>query len=207
REVVSDQGFHERLQKLAAAHAALLNPLLLKIHTVNVSQGNYQLFMDAPASVDGAPFLPLPHFLETYPEITEEEIVQLLAKVARSLDEAHKAGFAHGGLKPNDLLVRKDKGEIHLYISDFGLATLWDPRQWLEFRLSSFLKSQEERGSFWQAMVCLPPELKQRAPKNESEVFQADVFAFGAIAYFLLMRTLPEGCFPLPSEHTPPFIH
>jgi formylglycine-generating enzyme required for sulfatase activity len=55
--------------------------------------------------------------------------------------------------------------------------------------------------NFVRAFGFLAPE--QKTIEAASVDLKADTYAFGVLAYYLLSRKLPEGCFELPSRHLP----
>lgn len=139
--------------------------------------------------------------------------------------------LAHRGLKLNNILIGKGARGLHVYLSDFGLShiigegailtrmykVLADVLS-LDLSQSTFTKPGEEKfltgtidsgklsklhASFLQVYHFLAPEQKIYREKPVGP--QADTFAFGILAYFLLMHCFPEGNFPLPNEIYPDF--
>ena len=56
--------------------------------------------------------------------------------------------------------------------------------------------------AFLQHLAFLSPE--QKASAN-ADAKKADIYAFGVLVYFLIMRSYPEGFFPLPSHNAPEY--
>lgn len=139
--------------------------------------------------------------------------------------------LAHRGIKLNNILIGKGERGLHVYLSDFGLShivgegailtrlykVLADVLS-LDLSKSNSMKPGEEtyltgpfdssklsklHASFLQTYHFLAPEQKIYREKPVGP--QADIYAFGVLAYFLLMHTFPEGRFPLPSEVYPDF--
>lgn len=135
-------------------------------------------------------------------------------------------GIAHRGIKLNNVLVGKSRsGNIDLYLSDFGLnrivgtgAVLSRTYQIMGDALSigSTLASSKISQrypsppieaskltplhmSFLQNYAFLAPEQKKLEGFNSVDV-KADVYAFGVLAYYLLMGEFPEGLFEMPSS-------
>jgi len=139
--------------------------------------------------------------------------------------------LAHRGIKLNNILIGKGERGLHVYLSDFGLSRivgeaviltrlykvlsdvlsldLSPPQPTVQQNkegtyLAHFLESSKLsklHASFLQTYHFLAPEQKiyREHPVNVC----ADVYAFGVLAYFLIMHTFPEGRFPLPSEVYP----
>lgn len=139
--------------------------------------------------------------------------------------------LAHRGLKLNNILIGKGERGLHVYLSDFGLShivgegailtrmykNLADVLS-LDLNQSTFTKPGEEKymtgtfdsgklsklhASFLQTYHFLAPEQKIYREKPVGP--KADMYAFGILAYFLLMHSFPEGNFYLPCEVYPDF--
>lgn len=139
--------------------------------------------------------------------------------------------LVHRGLKLNNILVGKGERGLHVYLSDFGLShivgegailtrmykNLADVLS-LDLSQSTFTKPGEEKymtgafdsgklsklhASFLQTYHFLAPEQKIFREKPVGP--KADMYAFGVLAYFLLMHSFPEGYFYFPNEIYPDF--
>lgn len=138
---------------------------------------------------------------------------------------SNSQGLVHRGLKLNNILIGKGRGSIDLHLSDFGLSRIIGPGAVLTrtyknvaeaLSISSAitsLKAHQElypnpsietqkltplHLSFLQNYAFLAPEQKRIDSHCPVDV-KADVYAFGVLAYYLLMRELPEGIFDMPS--------
>lgn len=136
--------------------------------------------------------------------------------------------LVHRNLKLNNILVGHGKEEIEIYLSDFGLSriigagavltrTFKNIAEALNIaHLTNPLKTGMDRypnppieqhklvplhTSFLQNYAFLAPEQKRLDSTYEVDA-KADIYAFGVLAYFLLMNELPEGIFDLPSERS-----
>jgi formylglycine-generating enzyme required for sulfatase activity len=134
--------------------------------------------------------------------------------------------LVHRGLKLNNILIGKGRGSIELHLSDFGLSRIIGPGAVLTrtyknvaeaLSISSALTSQKAHQehypnppietqkltqlhlSFLQNYGFLAPEQK-RLDSHYPVDAKADVYAFGVLTYYLLMRELPEGIFDMPSS-------
>lgn len=134
--------------------------------------------------------------------------------------------FVHCCLKLNNILVGKGNNGIEIYLSDFGLSRIIGPGAVLTrtyknvaeaLGIGLHLVSQKAgqdrypnppieqqkllplHTSFLQNYAFLAPEQK-RLDSIHSVDAKADVYAFGVLAYFLLMQELPEGLFEMPSN-------
>lgn len=140
--------------------------------------------------------------------------------------KANGKGLVHRNLKLNNILVAKGKGDIDVVISDFGLSKVIGTSAVLTrtykmvaeaLGMSSSLYGNTKSGierypspsiepqklsplhtSFLQNMAFLAPE-QRRIDHHYPVDIKADVFAFGVLAYYLLMGEFPEGFFEMPS--------
>jgi serine/threonine-protein kinase len=97
-------------------------------------------------------------------------VVELLAKVARTVHFAHEHGILHRDIKPGNILLDQ-KGEPHL--TDFGLARLVETE-------STVTRTREVMGT----PSYMAPE---QAMGNNADISSAtDVYGLGAVLYQLL---------------------
>ncbi|MBA3958605.1 MAG: SUMF1/EgtB/PvdO family nonheme iron enzyme [Parachlamydiaceae bacterium] len=135
-------------------------------------------------------------------------------------------GIAHRGIKLNNILVGNSKsGDAELYLSDFGLSRIIGAGAVLSrtyqvvgdalgvgTALAASKMSQRYPNppldhtklsplhlSFLQNYAFLAPEQK-RLDTTVGVDHKADIYAFGILAYYMLMGELPEGVFEMPSE-------
>jgi formylglycine-generating enzyme required for sulfatase activity len=140
-------------------------------------------------------------------------------------------GIVHRGLKLNNILVGKAKqgAGVDLYLSDFGLTRIVGQGLVLTrtykavaetLNVSSLLnpsKAGQEtvplgsvetqklsplHASFLQSYLFLAPEQKRLDHPYPVDT-KADIYAFGILAYYLLLGEFPEGIFEYPSERLP----
>lgn len=139
--------------------------------------------------------------------------------------------LTHRGLKLNNVLIGTGERGLHVYLSDFGLSHIVGEGAILtrlykmlanvlslDLSQSTFTKLGEEKfftgtidsgkfsklhASFLQTYHFLAPE--QKIYREKSVGPRADGYAFGVLAYFLLMHCFPEGRFPLPCEVYPDY--
>jgi len=131
----------------------------------------------------------------------------------------------HRGLKLNNILVSKSGGGADLYITDFGLSRIIGPGAVLSRTyktvaevlgvgntLTASLGSDEHypsppiddeklkplHASFLQTFAFLAPEQK-RLDYPKPVTIKTDSYAFGILAYFMIVGEFPEGCFEMPS--------
>ena len=101
-----------------------------------------------------------------------------MAKVAAAADYAAPAGIVHRDIKPKNILV-DEAGEPRLI--DFGMARL--RHAWSDDRRES------DGGTF---AFMAPEQARIESPDDRQKVGpRSDVFALGAVLYFLLTGRAP----------------
>ncbi len=218
-ELGTDRAFIQRFEEDIAAIAALDHPNLVKIHNLSYANGTYFIVSDCIVDEFGETTNLAQYVMAHGKRFEEKELLRILRQVAEALDYAHlkKTGqrdLVHRGLKFNNILIGYDKGLAQIYLSDFGLSRVIGAGTVLSraYKLtadslgiglsgSKYLVGDAQKitalhASFLQTVAFLAPEQKRPDPVD----LKADVYAFGVLAYFLLVGEFPEGLFPMPSE-------
>ena len=208
-DIGSDRSFVQRLEKEVAALAMLEHPHIVKIHNVSYADGTYFLVNDCIVDDYGETTTLAQYLSSQESPLKEAEILKISHQIASALDAAHP--LVHQGLKLSNVLIGKADEGIHVYLSDFGLTKVMGPGFVLNrtyAAISKLLGKNKDlerfHNTFLQNVAFLAPEQKKR---NETGVQEGkeDVYAFGVLLYFLIMRRVPQGVFELPSEHFPHF--
>lgn len=142
-------------------------------------------------------------------------------------------GIVHRNLKLNNILIAKGKGGIDVILSDFGLMRIIGPAAVLTrtykmvaeaLGIAAAIYNSPKAGqdrypnpaieiqkltplhaSFLQNFAFLAPE-QRRVDHQYAIDAKADVYAFGVLAYYLLMGEFPEGYFEMPSSRHKDFL-
>lgn len=198
-EICSNPIFMRHFEAEVAEIAALDHPHIAKIHNVSSSEGRYFIVTEPVVDTLGET-MNLERYLELKGKaLAEEDWFDLLNQVASALDYAHEAGVVHGSLKLTNLLVAPAEKGVKLLLTDFGLTRLIGEKICLS-RLCEHLVKNFPSRSFHQAYAFLAPE--QKMPEAELSP-RVDAYSFGILAYYILFRKIPEGCFDLPSRSLP----
>lgn len=229
-ELSSDRGFIQRFEEEVSILASLDHPNIVKIYNISFAQGHYFLVTDCIVDDLGETTNLAKYIMGLRRSLEEDELFQILQQIASALDYAHtkKVGskdFIHRCLKPNNILVGKKKQGIDIYLSDFGLSrmigsgavltkTYKNVAEALGIAQQLMQKTGQDRypnppieqqkllplhTSFLQNYAFLAPEQKRLDMPHPVDA-KVDVYAFGVLAYFLLMHELPEGIFEMPSS-------
>jgi len=57
-------------------------------------------------------------------ELTPSDLLEILAQVCEGLAQAHKHGIIHRDIKPTNVMVQREDGELRAKVMDFGVAKL-----------------------------------------------------------------------------------
>lgn len=220
-ELSTDRSFIQRFEEEIGQLVALDHPHIVKIHNISFSQGNYFLVTDCIVD-ELSETTNLSQWLLGRSKLSEDEIYRLLSQLADALDYAHSKGkgIAHRGIKLNNILIGKGKNQPDLFLSDYGISRIVGTGailtrtykmvaealgigQVLSQKYPTPIVDPQKltplHASFLQNYYFLAPE--QKALEQQFSVdIKCDVYAFGVVAYYILMGTFPEGYFPLPSE-------
>lgn len=114
-----------------------------------------------------------------------------LHHMAKALNEAHRAGICHRDLKPSNIMTSGDPGVTALKLTDFGIAKLAESE--IEAEMNLF----DEDASTLTSSNTLLGAVPYMAPECWVDWKAAgqpmDVWAFGCIAYQLLVGNPPFG--------------
>ena len=206
-DLSSDSDFIERFEKDVSVLATLDHPSIVKVHNISYAEGRYFLVMDAIVDENNQPQT-LTSFLQKQGKILSEmQLETILRQIASALDYAHRTRFedgylAHRGLKPSNILIDDSDKNIRVYLSDFSLSNIIGEGKVLLKRYESYLKNlsfdQTTEDNFLHDFLFLAPE--QRNLQSLKIDQKADVYAFGVLTYFIIMRKYPEGYFEMPSK-------
>lgn len=185
----ADEASVRRFRAEAAAAARLQHPNIVAIHEVGEEAGQHFFSMDC---VEGRN---LADDARERPR-TARQVARLLQTIAEAIHYAHGQGIVHRDLKPTNILIDA-AGEPR--ITDFGLAKQLNTGHWTlntpEGRgdpssVSSVQSSDLTlTGQVLGSPSYVPPE--QASGKRGQAGPRSDIYALGAILYFLLTGRPP----------------
>lgn len=209
KDVCQDPRFLETLQEEMGKIIGLEHMNLVKIHNISVQDDCFFVICDL-IQTKSQETLNLSQYLSRISSrLSEETILSILRQVAYALDTIHKQvvnkkELFHGNLKLNNIVIGSIEDNIpHVYLTDTGLAKMFGSENILQKTWQAFASSDEQQEkhirSFMQNFAFFAPEQKNPAHKDLVGP-KSDAYAFGILAYFLLMGYFPEGRFMMPSE-------
>lgn len=166
-----------RFEREVQVTASLTHPNTISIYDYGRTQGG--LFYYVMELVDG---VSLQVLVARDGPLPAGRAVRLLAQAAGALVEAHEAGLIHRDVKPENILVCRRRGiPDFVKVVDFGLVK----------ELRQGAPNLSDVSLLAGTPLYLAPESIERPERIDARV---DVYALGAVAYFLLTGRPPfEG--------------
>ena len=169
REIADSPGIVERFRREVKLARRVTHPNVARTFDLGEHEGERFLTMEY---VEGES---LATRLARERQIPLAELVPIVAAICAGLEAAHAAGVVHRDLKPDNVLLGKDR----VVITDFGVAHAQDP--------GAAQRTQAPLGT----PAYMAPEQVEASPSIDA---RADIYALGAMAFELLTGHLPfEG--------------
>jgi tRNA A-37 threonylcarbamoyl transferase component Bud32/streptogramin lyase len=171
-ELAVDERFRERFIRESELAASLDQPNVLPVYDAGEQDGH--LFI-AMRYVDGAD---LRELIDESP-VSVDDMLTVLADVARALDAAHSKGLVHRDVKPGNILIARSSGSRaieHVYLTDFGLT-----------KRSTSRSGLTGTGVFVGTLEYAAPEQFEGKPLGP----QTDVYSLGCVLFECLTGEPP----------------
>jgi predicted Ser/Thr protein kinase len=161
---LNDPSSVKRFEREAKLAARLRHPNICAIYEVGQAQGRHFIAMEF---VDGVPL--------GKANLSIRPAADVIAKISRALEEAHKEGVVHRDLKPDNLMITASGRP---YVMDFGLAKTVEAE-------SSLSVSGDIMGT--------PAYMSPEQARGDVDTIdgRTDVYSLGATLYTLLTGEKP----------------
>lgn len=169
-ELAESPSFRERFERESRVAASLDHPHVLPIHEAGEAGG--QLFI-AMRYVEGTD---LRRLVDSEGPLAPARAAGLVSQVAGALDAAHERGLVHRDIKPANILVAREGGQEHAYLTDFGLT-----------KNAASGAGLTRTGQWVGTLDYIAPEQVQGRKVDG----RADVYALGCVLYELLTGEVP----------------
>ncbi len=163
-QISADTQTFSRFKNEVFGISRLEHPSIIKVYDAGV-QGSYYYVMQY---VDGPNLYNETIRRKTF---TLKDALPILRQIASALDYAHKKGFIHRDVKPENILL---DSHFNAYLVDFGIV------------LSSYMPKR-----FTQGFIGTPEYASPEHCKNEPLTGASDQYSFAIIAYEMLAGRAP----------------
>ncbi len=164
--LTGDPAFLERFRKEARAAASLSHPNVVTVHDVGVDADRHYIVMELIEGDD------LKAIIRRQAPMPLEKALDLTVQICQGVGYAHRAGFVHCDVKPQNVLVTRGGRAM---VADFGIARV-------------ISEATMSRGDLnWGTPHYFSPEQAAGDPATPA----SDVYAIGVILFELLTGRLP----------------
>lgn len=115
-ERAADATFRARFEREARVAAAIEHPNVIPVYGAGEEDGRLYLLMRWVPGTD------LQALIRRSGRLDHARAASIVAQVAAGLDAAHAVGLVHRDVKPANVLLGREDGSGHVYLSDFGLT-------------------------------------------------------------------------------------
>jgi hypothetical protein len=169
-ELAEDEGFRTRFKQESMTAASIDHPNVIPIYHAGEEDGQLYITM---RYVDGTD---LRAMIAERGKLDPHLAAEIISQTASALDAAHARGLVHRDVKPANVLIANAGGEVHAYLTDFGLT-----------KSASAESGMTKTGMFVGTLDYIAPEQLQGAPLDA----RADVYALGCVLYQSLTGNVP----------------
>ncbi|HEY3401556.1 MAG TPA: serine/threonine-protein kinase [Geothrix sp.] len=107
----------QRFAREAKAAGLLHHPNVVTVHEFGLDGDLAYLVMEYVPGEDLASLM-------ARDALTPSDLLEILAQVCEGLAQAHKHGIIHRDIKPTNVMVQREDGELRAKVMDFGVAKL-----------------------------------------------------------------------------------
>jgi serine/threonine-protein kinase len=193
-ELVTDRNLRERFHREIKILNQLEHPFIVKTYASFEDRGNLCLVMEY---VEGET---VEHCVKRRGIMPESEALRLLREILSALDYAHRQGYVHRDVKPNNIMIRPD-GRVCLL--DFGIA-----------------KDMSNNGGFTvgQQTIGTDGYMSPEQAEGLTVDFRTDIYSLGCVLFYMLTgrhaiqkrtndhdtrMTVIQGVFPRAKDYNP----
>ncbi len=166
-DYTNDPGFKDSFKQEAQSAAKLSHMNIVTVHDFGLDHGRLYIVMEF------VPGINLKSLIRQKGQFSISDCLTLMVQACSGIGYAHRAGFVHCDVKPQNMLVTPDE---RLKVTDFGIA-----------RVLSNIHPDEHHNIVWGSPQYFSPE--QAAGLAPSPA--SDVYSLGIILYEMLCGRLP----------------
>jgi hypothetical protein len=175
-KVAVDERSRQRFLREMEATRALRHPHIVTFLDSGAQHGIFYFLLEFCEGGDVASLM-----RDRGGRLTLEEAGPIMLQALQGLAFAHKQGFVHRDVKPQNILLRRKEGCWSARLSDLGLAKNFE-----QAGFSGLTITGEKAGTF---------QFMPREQVNDYKRFKpvSDVWAMGATCYYILTGTYPRN--------------
>ena len=159
-----DKTYGERFLREARIVAKLVDPHIVTIYDVGISDGLHYLAME---------YVPGNDLRANRAAMTLRQCLIAVKQVAQALEHAHHQGYVHRDIKPENILIHRHNGRAVL--TDFGIAK------------PVGADDEHHHGGALGTPSFMSPEQALNQPLDH----RSDLYSLGIVSYFLLTGQVP----------------
>ena len=172
-ELSGDEGYKARFEREARLAAALDHPHVIPLFETGEADGLLYLAMRYVDGIDLAALLARDGALDP------ARAALICRQVGAALDAAHGQGLIHRDVKPANILLAEEDGELHAYLTDFGIA-----------KDSAATTQLTHTGEWVGTLDYIAPEVLDTRRVDA----RADIYSLGCVLFQMLTGRVPyEG--------------
>ena len=156
---------------------------IVTVHDVFFDEPPYYIVMDYVDGPNLAVWAAAHVPLGDVPLATRLEIV---AQVADALQVAHDAGVIHRDVKPSNILVAEEKGELWVKLTDFGIGQVVNDEALAGMTKLGFTQTMMSSSNGTGTQLYMAPELLTGLPATT----RSDIYSLGVVLYQLMVGDL-----------------
>lgn len=194
---VKHRDLQERFLREAKAMGRLTHPNILRVYrtveaTVPLQNGTGSFDVRGIVMQLVENGHTLAHMLERA-RPSAHEALRILRDICLAIIEAHAHGIVHRDLKPDNVLLQQKNGQLHVLVSDFGIA---------------LISTQGERftkvfGSMGTPRYMAPEQYKEKTNSTPNDIdVRCDVYALAMMLYELFSGATPPESFAASIKET-----
>ncbi len=165
--LTQDPSFLEKFKQEARSIANLSHPNIVTVYDVGSDGPTHYIVMELIEGQD------LKRIIKAQGAMPVDQVMDLSIQIAAGLGYAHRSGLVHADVKPQNLLVTREKV---VKITDFGIAQALTDTQ-----------PQQRAEIVWGSPHYFAPEQARGEPPSPA----SDVYAIGIVMFEMLTGRLP----------------
>src|SRR5215208_5063676 len=169
-DLAEDGDFRARFKRESRIAASIRHPNVITVFRAGEEDGRLYIAMEYVEGTD------LKAMIADDGRIEAPAAARIVAQVASALDAAHAKSLVHRDVKPANVLIAREDGRRHAYLTDFGLT-----------KATASDTAVTKTGTFVGTLDYVAPE-QVRGDRIDA---RTDVYSLGCVLYHCLTGRLP----------------